>query len=213
MRAVWTVLVCLLMFSTTESMLPNDCAAREDVNARISFDVPLVVLGQVRTPVKFFLLVRGLPANTSLNVEVLGTHITVDNPASAASGRLEVVVDRSGFLEMDGQVQLYSDTSLSTFDRFDLTLLVRAGVNGTILAIASPRPVRVIPGPLCILPALLVVIVAIVSRNVVMALLAGLTLGGIFISPGLNPPLSIPRVCDDQHTTTSSTTTPTSHTK
>jgi len=206
--------VCLLMFSTTGSMLSNDCAAREDGIARLSFDVPLVVLGQVRTPVKFSLLAAGFPANTSLRIEVLGTHRSVDNPAPAASGGLEVVVDSTGFLEMDGQVQLYSDPSLSNFDRFDLTLRVSTGVDGNILTIAPPHTVRVIPGPLCILPALLVVIVAIVSRNVVMALLAGLTLGGIFISPGYTPPpLSIPRVFDDQHTAPSSTTAPTSNTK
>ena len=210
MRVGWALLVCLLMFSTTECMLSNDCAAREDGSARLSFDVPLVVLGQVRTPVQFSLLAAGFPANTSLRVEVLGT---VDNSAPAASGSLEVVVDSTGFLEMDGQVQLFSDPSLSEFDRFDLAILVRAGVNGSILAIAPPRPVRVIPAPLCILPALLVVIVAIVSRNVVMALLAGLTLGGIFVSPGYNSPLSISHVCDDQHTAPSSATAPTSNTK
>lgn len=177
-------LVCLLLICHFGSTLAKNGAVRADGSARLSFDAPLVVLGGVRTLVEFSLLAAGFPENTSLRVEVLGTHIAMDNAAPAASGILDVVVDSSGFLEMTGQVQLYSDPSLSEFDRFDLALLFRAGANGTILAITPPHPVRVIPAPLCILPALLVVIMAVVSRNVIMALLAGLALGGIFISPG-----------------------------
>ncbi|KAJ1486739.1 hypothetical protein T484DRAFT_1788759 [Baffinella frigidus] len=189
-------LVCLLLICHFGSTLAKNGAVRADGSARLSFDAPLVVLGGVRTLVEFSLLAAGFPENTSLRVEVLGTHIAMDNAAPAASGILDVVVDSSGFLEMTGQVQLYSDPSLSEFDRFDLALLFRAGANGTILAITPPHPVRVIPAPLCILPALLVVIMAVVSRNVIMALLAGLALGGIFISPGFNPVAGLMRASD-----------------
>lgn len=187
MRAVrlatgWTLLLSLLI-SFPETTLAQ--AAAVCGVAKLSFDVPLVVLGGVKTPVRFSLLAGGFPANTSLILEILATYTTPDgNSAPAATGSLEVVVDSGGILDMSDQLHMTSKKSLS---EFDLALLVRAGVNGTVVATAPARPVRVIPAFLSILPALLIVTMAVWSRNVVLALLAGLTLGGIFISPGSTP--------------------------
>ncbi|KAJ1494360.1 hypothetical protein T484DRAFT_1765742 [Baffinella frigidus] len=196
MRAVrlatgWTLLLSLLI-SFPETTLAQ--AAAVCGVAKLSFDVPLVVLGGVKTPVRFSLLAGGFPANTSLILEILATYTTPDgNSAPAATGSLEVVVDSGGILDMSDQLHMTSKKSLS---EFDLALLVRAGVNGTVVATAPARPVRVIPAFLSILPALLIVTMAVWSRNVVLALLAGLTLGGIFISPGFNPVAGLMRAGD-----------------
>ena len=179
LATAWPLLLALLI-SHPETALAQ--AAAVCGTARLSFVTPLVVLAGVKTPLQFSLLAVGFPANTTLILDILATHTTpAGNSALAATGSLKVVVDSSGILDMSDQLQMVSEKSLS---EFDLALLVRAGVNGTILATAPSRTVRVIPAFLSILPALLIVTMAVWSRNVVLALLAGLTLGGIFISPG-----------------------------
>jgi hypothetical protein len=173
--------VCLLLLAPAmfKPAAGGDAGAQAAV--LLEFTAPAVVLRGVRTPVPFYLQVAGLPVNSSLFVEVRATRRDPGDTSPAAFGSFEAVVRGSGVFEVEDSVDMVSDPSLADFD---VALLVRDGPNGTILTMATERPVRAIPSFLSILPAFLIVTVAIVTRNVVIALLAGLTLGGIFISPG-----------------------------
>jgi hypothetical protein len=78
-------------------------------------------------------------------------------------------------------------------NHFRLRLL--DGPNGTLLSELTVSDLQTIPAPLCLLPSVLIVVVAVVSQSVVLALFAGLYLGGILIA-GFNPIIGLLRAGD-----------------
>jgi Na+/H+ antiporter NhaC len=112
-------------------------------------------------------------------------------------------VSVSALTQMQGEVRV----SLDEIGVYNLLVRVQlvgrpgrraggaGGGNTTVLAVHKVPDVRVIPGILCLLPAAVIVVTAVYSKNVVLALLAGLSTGGTLTS-GYNPVLGFMRGAD-----------------
>ena len=68
-------------------------------------------------------------------------------------------------------------------------------VGGEVLAAVELRGVRVVPAFLCLLPAVVIVLMAVGTKNVVLALMGGLIVGGTLLE-GYNPVLGFMRAGD-----------------
>ena len=75
---------------------------------------------------------------------------------------------------------------------YNLHLRVRLAGNQSVLATEEVRGVRVVPAFLCMAPAIVIVFMAVYTKNVVLALMSGLTVGGTVVS-GYNPVLGFLR--------------------
>ena len=78
---------------------------------------------------------------------------------------------------------------------FDVHLQVRRTGNSTVLVSKGFHGVRVIPALLCMTPALVIVLMAVYTKNVVLALMSGLSVGGTLLT-GYNPILGFMRAGD-----------------
>jgi FK506-binding protein 4/5 len=78
---------------------------------------------------------------------------------------------------------------------YNMELRSRRLGNNTVLASHQLRAVKVIPGYLCVAPAFVIVFMAVYTKNVVLALMSGLTVGGTLVS-GYNPFVGFMRAGD-----------------
>eukprot|EP00961_Rhodomonas_salina_P195243 2636015-Rhodomonas_salina.5 len=159
-------------------------------------DPPIVLLTGINASVGFDLLAAGIETGSELLIHVI-EGADADAAARSASqlnnvvGELLVVVD-SELTQVSGVVDIRVGASGS----HDLIFLVTLGGNSTVLASDSITRLRSIPGVLCLLPTFFIIVVAIQSKNVVLALFMGLFVGGVLISPNYNPFLGFMRAGD-----------------
>ena len=102
-----------------------------------------------------------------------------------------VQVEVATLIEEEGEIMAMVDE----LGVYNLQLRVRHVGNITTLASLQVRGVRVIPAFLCMTPAIVIVFMAVYTKNVVLALMSGLTVGGTLIS-GYNPFLGFMRAGD-----------------
>jgi hypothetical protein len=143
---------------------------------------PSVALDGIPLEIPFQILASGLKAK---QLVVLAVH-SVDSSEDLQSTTYnsENIVGQQLILSNDDLFQFEGTVSANVqgIGTHQMRLFLLDGPNGTLLSHTVISDLYAIPGVLCLFPSFLIVFVAVASQNVLLALFAGLYLGGILIS-------------------------------
>ena len=185
----------ILCYLALPIMAPAHALHRQQLNKSQGTAAIYDHLGRLTLKSQPFVALAGIPCDISFDILASGTKDSRLNVLAINDfdGLLSDEKFRSEKQMILGQEDILSDDNLYQTEGkvtvvldgtgiHKLRILLLDGPNGTILSEQRLNDLHAIPGFLCMIPSLVIIVVAVASQNVLLALFAGLYVGGTLIS-------------------------------